>query len=30
VRPNDALLAETRAADRVEAIEGLRQVALVP
>jgi glycosyltransferase involved in cell wall biosynthesis len=30
VRPNDALLAETRAADRVEAIEGLREVALVP
>ena len=30
VRPNDALLAETRAADRVEAIEGLREVAFVP
>lgn len=29
VRPNDALLAETRAAGRVEALEGLRELEVV-
>ena len=27
VRPNDALLAETEASDRVEAVDGLRELA---
>jgi GT2 family glycosyltransferase len=27
VRPNDGLLAETRASDRIEAIEGLRELS---